>query len=124
MGMMMSLLCGLLGCASQKETFKSVTVAEFERVIADPSICLVDVRTAEEYADGHLKGALNIDVKRADFEEQARQQLPKGKTLAVYCRSGGRSKRAASLLTEMGYKVVEQNTGYLGWVEAGKPVVK
>lgn len=83
-----------------------------------------DVRTAEEYADGHIENTLNIDVLKDDFQEKALITLPKDKTIAVNCRSGKRSKNAAKILVKNGYKVIELDEGYNGWVSKGMPVTK
>ena len=85
---------------------------------------LPDVRTAEEYADGHIENTLNIDVLKDDFQEKALITLPKDKTIAVNCRSGKRSKNAAKILVKNGYKVIELDEGYNGWVSKGMPVTK
>ena len=63
-------------------------------------------------------------VLKDDFESNALSILPVGKVLAVYCRSGRRSKKAAHILVKRGYKVIELDQGYNGWVESGKKVVK
>ena len=73
------------------------------------------MRTAEEYGSGHIENALNIDVKQDDFEKNAINMLPKDKTIAVYCRSGRRSKKAAEILSKNGYNVIELDSGYTGW---------
>lgn len=120
-----TLLCSLIGCNAQgKNEYKSLTVDEYENAIADTSIVRLDVRTAEEFADGHIEGALNIDVLKNDFESKAISILPKGKVIAVNCRSGKRSKNAAAILVKNGYNVIELDAGYNGWVEAGKTIVK
>ena len=90
--------------------------------IADTSIVRLDVRTAAEFAEGHIAHAINIDVLKDDFEKQALKQLPKGQTIAVNCRSGKRSKTAARILAGHGYKVIELDSGYLGWIKAKLPV--
>lgn len=104
-------------CSSnEKQGFQSVTVQEFANIIADTTtVILVDVRTAEEYGSGHIENALNIDVKQDDFEKNAINMLPKDKTIAVYCRSGRRSKKAAEILSKNGYNVIELDSGYTGW---------
>ena len=118
-----AMLGSLFGCQAQNsQDFRSVEVSEFEQVIADTAVVLVDVRTPEEYAEGHIAGAQNIDVKDAAFEKTACRVLPKDRTIAVYCRSGRRSKMAAGILAAQGYTIVELNTGYLGWTGAGKEV--
>lgn len=104
-------------CSSnEKHGFKSVAVQEFANIISDTTtVILVDVRTAEEYGSGHIENALNIDVKQDDFEKNAINMLPKDKTIAVYCRSGRRSKKAAEILSQNGYNVIELDSGYTGW---------
>lgn len=123
----LSILClisGMMSCQANPETFSSVEVEAFEQVVADTAVICLDVRHADEYAAGHLAGAINLDVIDDAFEAKAAALLPLGKTIALYCRSGHRSKRAAAILAGKGYKVVELNTGYLGWTNAGKSVEK
>ena len=76
-----------------------------------------------EYAEGHIPGTdYNIDVLEDNFEAEALKLLSKDRPVALYCRSGNRSKKAASILSENGYVVLELAKGYLGWFDAGKPV--
>lgn len=119
----LTMLCTILGCNAKAEGFKSVGVEEFEKSIADTSAIRLDVRTAEEYAAGHIDGARNMDVLQSDFEVKA-TRLPKQKTVCLYCRSGNRSKRAAAILAKNGYNVIELSTGFNGWKNAGKPIKK
>ena len=114
----------IMGCNAQNEKFKSLTVDEYEKAIRDTAVVRLDVRTAEESAEGHIKNALNIDVLKADFEKKAIATLPKKKTIAINCRSGKRSKKAAMILAAKGYKIIELDEGYNGWVAAGKKTVK
>lgn len=102
--------------------FQSVDVKEFARVLQQEKTFLLDVRTEKEFAEGHLKGSVCIDVTQADFLEKAEKQLPKDQTIALYCRSGRRSKKAAELLANAGYKVVELSSGFLGWQSSGMPI--
>ena len=96
-----------------------------ESLKADSTAYLLDVRRASEYAEGHIPGTdYNIDVLEDNFKEEALKKLPKDKTVALYCRSGNRSKTAARILTENGYEVVELAKGFLGWYDAGKPIEK
>ena len=120
----MACLMGL-SCRGQQEQFKSVSVDEFAQVITDTTVVLLDVRTTDEHVAGHIEGtAWHIDVLKPDFDTLAVARIPAGSTVALYCRSGNRSKRAASSLTAKGYRVIELATGYNGWVQAGKPVTK
>lgn len=104
--------------------FKSVGAEEFRTVIADTATVLQDVRTPEEYADGHIANAVNIDVLNDNFQAEALKSLPKEKTIALYCRSGRRSKKAATILAQNGYTVVELNSGYLGWTKYNAQIEK
>ena len=103
----------MMSCQSQTN-FKSVDIDEFKIEIVKDGVQLVDVRTVKEYSEGHIPGAMNIDVNAPDFEEKIKV-LDKKENVAIYCRSGRRSKMAANKLTAAGYKVIELNTGFLSW---------
>ena len=119
------MLCSLFGCSSaQTQGFKSLTVDEYAKAIEDTGIVRLDVRTAEEYADGHIANTINIDVLKDDFEKKAKAILPKDKVIAVNCRSGKRSKNAARILVKNGFKVIELDAGYNDWLAKGMPVTK
>ena len=109
------LLClmSFLGCKAAD--FHSVDADSFAQIIEDTTVVRLDVRTASEYSQGHIPGALLIDVTQADFMQKAEQLLPKDKTIALYCRSGRRSKTAAQLLAQQGYQIIELNTGFNSW---------
>ena len=96
------------------DAFKSVDNDEFEQLLTDKS----------EFDEGHLRGAVLIDVKTDSFMMAARDRLPKDKIIAVYCRSGRRSVAAAERLTDDGYQVVNLKGGIQSWSAAGKEVVK
>ncbi|MGN0195154.1 MAG: rhodanese-like domain-containing protein [Candidatus Cryptobacteroides sp.] len=117
--LVMGILCSILGmngCNAQSGKYRTVDAEEFAKVIADTSVVLLDVRTSEEYQQGHIGDALNIDVLQNGFAEKVAEAVPEGRTIALYCRSGNRSKKAASVLSGK-YAVIELGTGYLGWVE-------
>ena len=119
-----AVLCNLLGCTAQQQNFESLDVDAFEKVISDTSVVRLDVRSIDEYASGHIAKAINIDVMKDDFKTKATSLLPKDKTIALYCRSGRRSKKAAGILVENGYKVIELNSGISGWINARKEIVR
>lgn len=105
------------------EEFRSVSVEEFAQVIADPRVVLLDVRRLDEHEAGHIAGTtLHIDVLQPSFDSLAVASIKPESTVALYCRSGNSSKRAASALTAKGYQVIELASGYNGWVQAGKEV--
>ena len=111
------------GLFGQTNKFKTVDVAEFAKAVADTSYIVLDVRTPAEYTEGHIPGThFNIDVLEDSYTEIALNTLPKEKPVALYCRSGNRSKNAARILAENGYQVLELGTGFRGWAAAGKAV--
>ena len=95
--------------------FESMDNAEFATLIADTTVQLGDVRTPAEFAAGHIPEAKNIDVRGDNFDREAKATLSKERPVAVYCRSGARSKTAARRLAAMGYRVYELNTGFMNW---------
>ena len=98
----------------------SVSVEAFADSISRPGVQVVDVRTPEEFNSGNIPGSVNIDVMTGHFGEEASGLLDKSRTVAVYCRSGNRSKNAAKMLSMMGYNVVELDSGYKAWQESGR----
>jgi rhodanese-related sulfurtransferase len=84
-----SITFGVTGCAPENIDMSSVTA-------------VIDVRTPEEFATGHLDGAVNIDWQGATFFEEIAKFDPAG-TYIIYCRSGNRSSQAIDALTDMGY---------------------
>ena len=111
-----SLFCGVAACGEVHPNVKHVDVVEFIRTAEDPDVVVVDVRTAKEHSAGAIGAEdLNIDVMAADFENRVDQLIPAGKTVAIYCRSGNRSKKAAEILARKGYRVVELNEGFKAW---------
>ena len=111
------------GLFGQTNKFKTVDVEEFAKAVVDTSYVVLDVRTPAEYADGHIPGTqFNIDVLEDSYTDIVLKTLPKEKPVALYCRSGNRSKNAARILAENGYQVLELGTGFRGWAAAGKEV--
>ena len=125
MKQILTLLLAALGLNTAcSKNFDNYDVAEFAELIADSNVVILDVRKADEFAEGHIKGAILIDQFQSDFVEQAQTKLPKDKTIAVYCRSGRRSANAAGKLADVGYKCVNLKGGILAWKEANMPVIK
>lgn len=121
----MSLITFLLSLVScQQGGFSNLDVAGFEELMATQEVALLDVRTADEYAEGHLPWASNIDWYAEDFLPQVEAVYPKETPLAVYCRSGRRSAEAAAKLVKAGYTVSNLKGGYLAWTGAGKPTTQ
>lgn len=104
---------------TNSQNFKSVDVAEFKTTLEKTTDAqLLDVRTPGEFAGGHISNAKNADWNGSDFDTQV-ANLDKEKPVFVYCLSGGRSKKAASHLKDLGFKnIIELNGGYLAWSKA------
>ena len=113
-----------LTTACGQQNFENVEVKEFAELIVDSNVVILDVRKADEFAEGHIKGAVLIDQFQSDFVEQAKAQLPKDKTIAVYCGRGRGSSNAAGKLADVGYKCVNLNGGIIAWKDANMPVIK
>ncbi len=112
-----------LTTACGKQNFENAEVQEFAELIADSNVVVLDVRTAAEFAEGHIQGAVLIDQGQSDFMEKAKATLPAGKTIAVYCRSGRRSANAAGRLADAGYKCVNLKGGIIAWKKANMLVI-
>ncbi len=111
----------ITGCNSS-DNITSVSAPEFDKEIKADSVVLLDVRTPQEYAEGHIDGALNINIQSDDFRQRAEKELSKDSTILIYCRSGRRSMEAAGILSELGYKVVNLKGGIIEWKGDGLPV--
>ena len=107
----------------QDNKFKTLSVNEFSVFISDPEVTLLDVRTAGEHTQGYIPGTdFNIDVLEDTYEAEVLAKLPKNKPVALYCRSGNRSKKAARILAEHGYEVMELGSGFNGWASSGRDI--
>ena len=117
-----------LGLFANAQSQSEVEVLEpqafIERVEADTSAIILDVRQPEEFAEGHLAQAINLDWLNQTVFINGLAKLNKQKTYYVYCRSGRRSQAAAGKLKAEGFQVVDLKGGYLHWVELGLPIVK
>jgi len=120
----------LISCNGQsKETTQEgeatiiadVDVKTFAAYIASGEGVLLDVRTPGEYNSGHLANSTLIDFKGSGFKESL-SELDKETPVYVYCRSGGRSGSAASMMHNMGFKAVYNlEGGILAWTAQGQP---
>ena len=113
-----------LTTACGQQNFENTDVQGFAELIADTNVVVLDVRTAAEFAEGHIQRAILIDQGQSDFMEKAKATLPTDKKIAVYCRSGRRSANAAGRLADAGYKCVNLKGGIIAWQGADMPVTK
>ena len=111
--------------AAAKTHVREVSVAEADQAIAAADV-LVDVREADEFAAGHLSGAVHISRGLLEFKFSANPALQaRDLKVVLYCKTSGRAALAANSLQEMGYQNVQSIAGgFDAWVGAGKPVVK
>ncbi len=91
-----------------------VSASTFAAATEVDGVTVIDVRTPAEYAEGHLPGALNLDINGADFAAQVAELDPEAE-YAVYCRSGNRSAAAIDYMTSAG---VTQTVGLSGGIGA------
>lgn len=113
---------GMWACTGRKEKFINLQAEQFESLLRENNVQLVDVRTPQEFADGYIPNSINIDITNDSFSLLADEKLSKKRPVAVYCRSGSRSRKAARLLVEKGYKVYNLDKGYMHWVEEGREI--
>ena len=116
---------GLWACAGkQKVEYKNLSSAQFEELIKNENVQLLDVRTLAEHMEGHIPGSLNINIQDKDFSSCVDDLLDNKKEVAVYCRSGRRSRTAADILVKKGFKVYNLDKGILNWMEEGREIEK
>lgn len=124
------------GCASSTgehlvtagQVIEDITTDETYALIQDNSdneeFAIIDVRTPEEYADGYIAGAVNLDYYSETFRDEL-DRLDKNKTYLVYCRTGRRSAGARDMMAELGFmKVYNMTGGTVQWAKEGLPMVK
>lgn len=107
-----------------KEMLEHCSSGTFERAIQNADVQLVDVRTESEYKEEHIPGAILIDIRKDDFDEQVTKLLIPGKPVAVYCRGGVRSRKATERLLLKGFQVYNLDKGFTQWKIDDKPVEK
>lgn len=105
---------------SVAQEIQGLTPQEFHDVMeGKKDVQLVDVRTPEEFAEGHIENALNINVSETDFITEV-EKLDLDKPIYLYCRSGKRSAKAAEIMKEMGFKeIYDMEGGFLNWESQG-----
>jgi rhodanese-related sulfurtransferase len=116
-------LVGLMVSLSFGQAQEVLAPATFKKQIKKKrKIQLIDVRTPEEYAEGHLKNAQNFNFYNENFKTQL-AQLNKEKPIYLYCRSGGRSGKTATILREMGFtQVYDLQGGITQWKNEKLPL--
>lgn len=113
----LSMSIALTGCSNPSEggSYMQISMNEaVEMMETEKDYIILDVRTIEEYEEGHIPGA--ICVPNETIGENVIEELPdKGQVILVYCRSGNRSKQAATKLAEQGYTNIYEFGGIIDW---------
>jgi rhodanese-related sulfurtransferase len=111
--------------AAAKTRVQEVALDHAEQAIREADV-LVDVREADEFAAGHLGGAVHISRGMLEFKFSANPALqPRDLKIVLYCKTSGRAALAAAVLHDMGYLNVQSIAGgFDAWAAAGKPVAK
>jgi phage shock protein E len=109
----------------EKKPAPSVThvdAKEAAKIVAKNEVVVLDVRSPDEFASGHIKGATNIDFLENDFAERL-AKLDREKTYLVHCAAGGRSTKALPKLSKLGFNhIIHLDGGLNAWQAAGNPV--
>ncbi|MCY7410650.1 MAG: rhodanese-like domain-containing protein [Chitinophagales bacterium] len=106
-----------LGCAQNKTEadYKNLDIKTFAETMNAPNVVIIDVRTPEEFAAGHIPTAKSINLNDKDFSTQL-DALDKSKIYLVYCQKGGRSANASKQMTDKGFKqVYNLENGFSQW---------
>ena len=120
-------LLAMLGLCSacQSQDIPTLEPQAYEEALhTDTAAVLIDVRQADEYAEGHLRGAQLLNVLETATFQAGIAALDKSKHYYIYCRSGRRSHNAATQMKAIGLQVTDLKGGITAWQSAGKPIVK
>lgn len=106
------LVCiSLWGCSSNVK-YETIDAKKAKEMMENEVVIILDVRTSNEFNEGHIENAINIDSSQI---EKAVDLFEKDQTILVYCRSGNRSKKAAKQLAKLGYTNVFDFGGINNW---------
>jgi phage shock protein E len=100
--------------SDSSNAYAKITADEAKTMMDAGDVTIVDVRTAQEYADGHVPGAINIPLESIGSDKPA-ELTDTDADLIVYCRTGVRSKQASDKLVELGYQHVNDMGGIVDW---------
>jgi len=106
----------------------NLTVGKAQKLITERAgkadFVILDVRTPDEFAEGHIDGAVNLDVQSPDFEKGLRK-LDRTKSYLVYCRTGNRSRRATLTMDALGFRSIFHMTeGIVKWKQQTRPLTR
>ena len=123
------LLIGVLICANTfaqatKPAAKQIDIEQFDKLRLEKNNVVLDVRTAQEFNQGHVPGAVNVDIGDPQFKTKI-ASLDKSRTYLVHCAKGVRSARATKIMAPLGFTdILDYHGGFEEWKKSGKPVEK
>jgi len=109
--------------AQTTKPVKQVDIDQFDKLRQEKNHVVLDVRTAQEFNQGHVPGAVNIDISDPQFKKKV-EALDKSKTYLVHCAKGVRSARAAKIMAPLGFDLLDYHGGFDEWKKSDKPVDK
>jgi len=113
------LLFAVVATCAFPADFKNLNIDQFEKMRAEKTNVVLDVRTQKEYDAGHIPGAVLIDFNSPEFDKKV-ATLDQSKTYLVHCAAGGRSAKASAKMTALNFKsVYNLEGGYRAWEKAG-----
>ena len=113
-----------ISCGQKTSDNKLLSAQEFKNFIDSADVHLIDVRTPNEFNQGHIEGALNIDFIAPDFRKQL-ELLSHDKPIVIYCRTGRRSGLTTKTLLELGFdEIYDLKYGTMSWQKEGFKLVK
>jgi rhodanese-related sulfurtransferase len=123
--MLAGLLLILSACTTAQKNKTDVVSTQVQQMLStDPTLIVLDVRTPAEFSEGHIKGAMNIDMREPGAMTRI-NALDKNAAYIVYCRTGNRSGTVVNTMVENGFKTIYHMTdGITGWNGNGLPVEK
>ena len=126
LALLLVLTLAVTGAAGSAVT--NVTVGKAQILMKDragkPDFVILDVRTREEFAEGHIDGAVELDIKSRDFEKGLRT-LHRNKSYLVYCRTGNRSRQATIAMEALGFRsILHMNEGIVKWKQQNLPLAR
>lgn len=103
---------------------KNISAEEMKKIISEKQVIILDIRTLEEFKEGHINKAVNIDFYSKDFESNL-DKLDKSKVYIIYCRSGNRSGMALKIMEKLKFTEVYNVLGGIGSIkQIGYPLIK
>ncbi len=123
------MLCGAVFAEGEEKKPSAAGVTQVKpdeaaTLVSAGKVTILDVRTADEFKEGHIKGAKNIDFTENSFESEV-SKLDKSKPYLVHCASGKRSTASLEVFEKLGFKhLYHLDGGFSAWAKAGKPVEK